>query len=48
MIRVDREDAVAVATVDRQDAMNALDVQTLKQLRDELSALAEEQDVRVV
>ena len=48
MIRVDREDAVAVATVDRQDAMNALDVQTLKQLRDELSALAEENDVRVV
>ena len=48
MIRVDREDAVAVATVDRQDAMNALDVQTLKQLRDELSALAEEHDVRVV
>ena len=48
MIRVDREDAVAVATVDRQDAMNALDVQALKQLRDELSALAEEHDVRVV
>ena len=48
MIRVDREDAVAVVTVDRQDAMNALDVATLTQLRDELRVLAEDESVRVV
>jgi len=46
--RVDREDAVAVVTVDRQDAMNALDVATLTQLRDELRVLAEDESVRVV
>ena len=48
MIRVDREDAVAVVTVDRQDALNALDVATLTQLRDELRALADDEATRVV
>jgi enoyl-CoA hydratase len=48
LIRIDREDAVAVVTVDRQDAMNALDVQTLTLLRDELSTLAAENEVRAV
>jgi enoyl-CoA hydratase len=48
VIRVDREDAVAVVTVDRQDALNALDVATLTQLRDELRGLADEEEVRVV
>ena len=48
MIRVDREDAVGVVTVDRQDAMNALDVLTLTTLRDEVSALAKDEGVRVV
>ncbi len=48
MIRFDREDAVALVTVDRQDAMNALDVLTLTMLRDELSALAGADDVRAV
>jgi enoyl-CoA hydratase len=48
VIRVDREDAVALVTVDRQDAMNALDVLTLTMLRDELSALAGADDVRAV
>jgi enoyl-CoA hydratase len=48
VIRVDREDAVAVVTVDRQDALNALDVETLTQLRDELRELAGDDDVRVV
>jgi enoyl-CoA hydratase len=48
LIRVDREDAVALVTVDRQDALNALDVLALTMLRDELSAIARNDDVRVV
>jgi enoyl-CoA hydratase len=48
LIRVDREDAVALVTVDRPDALNALDVATLTMLRDELSAIAADGDVRVV
>src|SRR5262249_44486065 len=48
VIRVDREDAVALVTVDRQDALNALDVPTLTMLRDELSAIACDDGVRVV
>ncbi len=48
MIRVDREDAVAVVTVDRQDALNALDVATLTELRDRLGELAEDDGARVV
>jgi enoyl-CoA hydratase len=48
LIRVDREDAVAVVTVDRQDALNALDVATLTELRDRLAELAEDDGVRVV
>jgi enoyl-CoA hydratase len=48
VIRVGREDAVVIVTVDRQDALNALDLATLTQLRDELAALADDRDVRVV
>jgi enoyl-CoA hydratase len=48
LIRVDREVAVAVVTVDRQDALNALDVATLTELRDRLRELAADDDVRVV
>ena len=48
MIRVDREDAVAVLTVDRQDALNALDVETLTELRDALQEVAANDDVRAV
>src|SRR5919108_229195 len=40
--------AVAVVTVDRPDALNALDVATLTQLRDELQGLAADDAVRVV
>jgi enoyl-CoA hydratase/carnithine racemase len=29
LIRVEREDAVAIVTIDRQEAMNALDAATL-------------------
>jgi enoyl-CoA hydratase len=48
LIRLDREDAVAVVTVDRQDALNALDVATLTELRDRLRDLADDDAVRVV
>jgi enoyl-CoA hydratase len=48
LIRVELEAAVAVVTIDRQDAMNALDVATLTDLRDRLRELAEDESVRVV
>jgi enoyl-CoA hydratase len=48
LIRVDREDAVAVVTVDRQEALNALDVETLTELHDRLRDLAGDDAVRVV
>jgi enoyl-CoA hydratase len=48
VIHVDREDAVAIVTVDRQDALNALDLATLTQLRDELAAIQRDHDVRAV
>ena len=48
MIRVGREEAVAVVTVDRPDAMNALDQATLTELRDRLAELAADESVRVV
>jgi enoyl-CoA hydratase len=48
VIRVDREHAVAIVTVDRQEALNALDLATLTQLRDELRALARDDAVRAV
>jgi enoyl-CoA hydratase len=48
LIRVDREDAVAIVTIDRQEAMNALDVATLTDLRDRLRELAEDGAARAV
>ena len=48
MIHLDREDAVAILTVDRQDAHNALDVATLTELRDRLRDAADDSDVRGV
>jgi enoyl-CoA hydratase len=48
LIRVEREDAVAIVTIDRQEAMNALDVVTLTELRDHLRELADEDAARVV
>jgi enoyl-CoA hydratase len=48
LIHVEREGAVAVVAVDRPDALNALDVPTLTELRDRLRELAEDADVRVV
>jgi enoyl-CoA hydratase len=48
VIQVGRDGAVAIVTVDRQDALNALDLPTLTQLRDELAAIAREDGVRAV
>ena len=48
MIAVERDAAVAVVTVDRQEAMNALDVAALTELRDRLRELADDEQVRVV
>jgi enoyl-CoA hydratase len=47
-IEVARDGAVAVVTVDRQDALNALNVETLTELRDRLRELSTDNDVRVV
>ncbi len=48
MIDVSRDDRVAVVTVDRQDALNALDLPTLTELRDRLRELAEDSGARVL
>ena len=48
MIEVSRDDRVAVVTIDRQEALNALDLPTLTELRDRLRELAEDDDVRVL
>jgi enoyl-CoA hydratase len=48
VIHVEPEDAVAVVTVDRQDSLNALDVETLTALRDRLRDLADDEGTRVV
>jgi enoyl-CoA hydratase len=47
-VSVDRQEAVAVVTIDRQEALNALDVRTLTELRDRLRELAEDASARVV
>ena len=47
-IVVARDGAVAVVTIDRPDALNALNVETLTALRDRLGELALDGDVRVV
>jgi enoyl-CoA hydratase len=39
---------VAVVTIDREDALNALDVETLTALRDRLRDLADDRETRVV
>ena len=48
MISVARQDAVATVTVDRPDALNALDLPTLTKLRDRLLELRDDADARVV
>ncbi len=48
MIHVSTDGGVSVVTIDRQDALNALNVETLTELRDRLRELATDEDVRVV
>jgi enoyl-CoA hydratase len=48
LIDVRREAGVALVTIDRQDALNALDVATLTELRDNLRELAADDSARVV
>jgi enoyl-CoA hydratase len=48
LIDVAREDAVALVTIDRQEALNALDVETLTELRDRLRELSDDEGVRAV
>ena len=43
-----RDGAVAVVTIDRQDALNALNVETLTELRDRLDELSTDNEVRAV
>jgi enoyl-CoA hydratase len=47
-VLVAHEDAVAVVTIDRPEALNALDVATLTALRDRLAELAADPEVRAV
>jgi enoyl-CoA hydratase len=48
VIGVERDGAAAIVTIDRQEALNALDLETLTELRDRLAELAGATDVRVV
>ena len=47
-LRCERQGAVAVVTLDRPDAMNALDTALKNALRDTLQQIAEDSDVRAV
>jgi enoyl-CoA hydratase len=47
-VHLRREGPVATLTIDRQDALNALDVATLTELRDRLRELADDGGVRAV
>ncbi len=47
-IDVERNDGAAVVTVNRPEAMNALDVEHAEALRDRLAELAQDADARVV
>ncbi len=48
MISVERSEGTAIVTVDRPDAMNALDLEHVESLRDTLEGLAADDAVRVV
>ena len=47
-VSLDRDGAVAVLSIDRPDALNALDVPTLTSLRDQLMTLREDDGVRTI
>ena len=47
-LSVDRDGTVAVVTIDRPEAMNALDVETLSSLRELLLGLREDEAVRAI
>jgi enoyl-CoA hydratase len=47
-ISVERDGGTAIVTVDRPEAMNALDVEHLESLRENLAELAEDDSARVV
>jgi enoyl-CoA hydratase len=48
IVLVAHDDGVALVTIDRQDALNALNVETLTELRDRLRELAQDDSARVV
>ena len=48
MIHVASDGGVSTVTIDRQDALNALNVETLTELRDRLRDLSTDNDVRAV
>ncbi|HWM13606.1 MAG TPA: enoyl-CoA hydratase-related protein [Gaiellaceae bacterium] len=48
MIALERRDGAAILTVDRPEAMNALDLEHLEALRDRLAELAADDEARVV
>jgi enoyl-CoA hydratase len=48
LIDVSRDGTVAVVTIDREDALNALNVETLTELRDRLREVADDASVRAV
>jgi len=47
-VRLERDETVALLTIDRPEAMNALDVETLSALRDRLLELREDGGVRAI
>jgi enoyl-CoA hydratase len=48
MIGIERDQAIAVVTIDREEALNALDVATLTELRDRLRELAGDEGIRAL
>jgi enoyl-CoA hydratase len=48
LIEVRRQDGVAVVTIDRQEALNALDLASLTELRDRLLEVAGDESIRAV
>ena len=48
MIDLERRDGAAVLTVNRPDALNALDLETLRSLHERLGELADDDEARVV